>query len=145
MKNSIWKQAISAFVVLLLLGCGTTISQFDQYAYTQTTSIKVDALHLVDKGTDDYNLHSPEITNLITQIEKAYEYEKNRPKNIITTKMWEEIKNPNGKLLGGFLTFWKTQNEKGKKLNVKFVEDEHQLLDSAFDKIAQLESKKIKN
>jgi hypothetical protein len=30
------------------------IATYDQYAYTQTTSLKVDALHVMDKVTESY-------------------------------------------------------------------------------------------
>ena len=71
---------------------------------------------------------------------KIYEYEKNRPKNEITVKMWEKLMNENGHLLGGFLLKWEQQ---GKQSEV-FITESKKIIGPAFDQIAQLESKKIK-
>jgi hypothetical protein len=70
----------------------------------------------------------------------VYEYEKNRPKNEITLKMWDVILNPDGHLLGGFIKRWKNE----KKLNAVFIQEEKKMVGEAFDQIAGLESHKIK-
>jgi hypothetical protein len=76
MKNQEWFHlSIYLFFTILFFSC-STISKFDQYAYTQATSIKVDALNLMSLATDDYNLHTEEVKKVQTQIEKIYEYEK---------------------------------------------------------------------
>jgi len=52
------RSLVAAFIIVLLgySGC-VTISPFDQYAYAQTTSIKVDALNLMDLANDDFPKH----------------------------------------------------------------------------------------
>lgn len=117
-----------------------TISQFDQYAYVQTTSLKVDALSVMDLATDDFDQHKDEVLQLTSSLQKIYEYEKNRPKNEITVKMWEKMLNEDDHLLGGFLLKWKTQGQQSKV----FIEEAKKIIGPAFDQIAQLESKKIK-
>jgi hypothetical protein len=62
------------------MGCSQTISMFDQYAYTQTTSIKVDAHDVMILATTDYALHQKEVYDLSKEIRKIYEYDKNGPK-----------------------------------------------------------------
>ncbi|MDN3547689.1 hypothetical protein [Mucilaginibacter aquaedulcis] len=124
----------------LLLGCSPTISTFDQNAYTQVTSLKVDALDLMDKATDNYTTHESEVKIVQLNIEKAIEYDKHRPHNEITTKMWTILNDPDGHLFGGFLVKWK----KDGKCGVAFVADKKKQIGSAFDQIAELESKKIK-
>jgi hypothetical protein len=128
---------IALFVVLH--GC-STISPFDQYAYTQTTSLKVDALALMAKATEEAAVHVEAIEQLSIKIDKAYEYEKGRPKNEITSRMWEVLKNPERNLLGGFVKRWR---EKG-KLGQAFIEESKELVAEAFDLISSLESQKIK-
>lgn len=132
----------TAMIVLLLSysGC-VTISAFDQYAYAQTTSLKVDALNLMDLAKEDYSAHQASVMEFQTKFQKVYAYEKNRPKNEITLKLWDKISAPDGHLLGGFISRW----EKDKKLNAIFISDEKKLVDDAFDVIAGLESKKIKS
>jgi len=130
-----------AFIVIILscLSCAS-ISSFDQYAYAQTTSVKVDALNLMDMAIEDFSTHQASVSGFKTKLQKVYSYEKNRPKNEITIKLWDKIIDPNGHLLGGFINRW----EKEKKLNATFISEEKKLVDAAFDQIAGLESKKNK-
>lgn len=132
---------IAMIVLFLTYASCVSISSFDQYAYAQTTSLKVDALNLMGLAKDDFSMHQESVREFETKLQKTYAYEKNRPKNEITIKLWDKIKNPEGHLLGGFLSRW----EKEKKLNPAFISEAQQLVDVAFDEIAGLESKKIKS
>jgi len=127
-------------VMVALWGC-STISSFDQYAYTQTTSLKVDAMNIMDMAKDSVALHKKELMEFETNLQKVYEYEKNRPKNEITLKMWNLLLNPEGHLLGGFLNRWKSTVS----LSPAFISNEKKLVSDAFDQIAGLESHKIKS
>lgn len=126
-------------LLFLLSGCAT-ISQFDQYSYAQATSIKIDALNIMDSAINDYQLHKPEVIRVKTSIDKIYEYEKHRPKNTFTDKMWGEVKDSSGHLFGGFIARWQREG----KLNKIFIQEAKTLVSDSFDEIAQLESKKIK-
>ena len=117
-----------------------SISLYDQYAYTQSTGLKVDSLKLMNKATEDFTKHEAEVDELLTKVEKAYEYEKARPKNVITTKMWEKLKDPEKNLLGGFLKIWQEK----KTLSKTFIEEAKKTVSDAFDQIIGLESGKIK-
>jgi hypothetical protein len=130
---------VCAALLVASNGC-STISVFDQYAYTQTTSLKVDALALMGKATKEAAAHNEAIEQLTIKIDKAYEYEKGRPKNEITTRMWDVLKSPERNLLGGFVKRWR---EKG-KLSQAFIEESKELVAEAFDLISSLESQKIK-
>ena len=118
----------------------STISKFDQYAYTQATSIKVDALQVMGQATGDYQLHTAEVSVVQTNISKMFEYEKNRPKNGVTEKMWTLLQDSTGHLFGGFIKRWQTEG----KLDTVFVKEAQLLVGSSFDQISQLESGKIK-
>lgn len=137
--KSISKKLFLISFFISVFGCAS-ISQFDQYAYVQTTSLKVDALELMELAVEDYEKHAEKVMKLKSDIQKVYEYEKNRPKNEITVKMWEKLMNENGHLLGGFLLKWEQQ---GKQSEV-FIRESKKIIGPAFDQIAQLESKKIK-
>jgi hypothetical protein len=132
-------KAVTVVFILTYTSC-VSISSFDQYAYAQTTSIKVDALNLMDLAIDDFNMHQADVDDFKTKLQKVYEYERNRPKNEITLKLWDKLLDPNGHLLGGFIIRW----EKEKKLGGAFITEEKKLVASAFDQISGLESKKIK-
>lgn len=131
---------LTVLIVLLSFAACATISSFDQYAYTQTTSVKVDALNTMDLATTDFASNEKAVKELQTKLQKVYEYEKNRPKNEITLKMWNVLLDTNGHLIGGFLNRW--ENEK--KLNPVFVREAKKIVGEAFDQIAGLESHKIK-
>jgi hypothetical protein len=104
-KNNLSTQIrnLTFLVVLISIAGCATISSFDQYAYTLTTSLKVDALNTMSLATDDYATNEKTVKELQTNLQKVYEYEKNRPKNEITLKMWDVLLNPEGHLLGGFM------------------------------------------
>ena len=138
-KQSHLNLAVYLLVTIVFFSC-STISKFDQYAYTQATSIKVDAVNVMSLATDEYSNHTEEVKKVQTQIQKIYEYEKNRPKNSITTKMWEKMLDSSGHLYGGFIQYWKKKGS----LNPANIKNEKEMISNSFDQIAQLESKKIK-
>jgi hypothetical protein len=143
MKKTYFSVSIPNLAILVFLLSFTacaTISPFDRYAYTQTTSIKVDAMNTMDLATDEYATHEKAVQDLQTKLQKVYEYEKNRPRNEITLKMWDKLLDANGHLLGGFIKRWQAEH----KLNAVFVSEEKRIIDEAFDQIAGLESHKIK-
>ena len=125
---------------LLWLGSCKTISVFDQYAYANATALKVDALNLMDKATQTYASQQAGVEAVLTQVEKAYEYELHRPKNGITVKMWTILKNPERNLFGGFIKRWKNESQ----LNATFIGEARIQVAEAFDMIVELESQKIK-
>jgi hypothetical protein len=127
--------------MFLIIGCGSIIASYSERAYQQTTSLKVEALSLMDKATESYSLHKGEVEAFLIEIEKAYEYAKGRPKNGISAKQWEILKDPNGHLLGGFFKRWKDQDI----LGPTFINEAKQgLIVLAFDLISGLERGKNK-
>lgn len=127
------------FLSAMLCAC-STISRFDQYAYNQATSIKVDALSVMDSATEDYRQHQSSVAGITTAINKIYEYEKNRPKNTVSEKMWALLRDSAGPLYGGFIKRWQREG----KLDAVFIQESKRLIGDSFDQIAQLESGKIK-
>lgn len=126
-------------IFLLLLGCSRTISTFDQIAYVQVTSLKVDVLNLMDEANESYSQHSVEIKDLQLKVDKAIEYDLHRPKNEITNKMWALVNDPTGHLFGGFLVQWKKEGKCGSA----YISEKKKQIAKSFDQIAELESKKI--
>jgi hypothetical protein len=138
-KRLSYFSALLLSTVLLFSAC-KTISVFDQYAYAQGTALKVDALKIMDKATESFTSQQAAIDEVTTRIEKAYEYEKHRPKNAITVKMWEIVKNPDRNLFGGFIKRWKEKST----LSATFINEAKTQVGEAFDMIVELESEKIK-
>jgi hypothetical protein len=100
----------------------------------------VDALNLMAQATDSFSIHAKNVAEVKTNLQKVYEYERNRPKNEVTVKMWDLLLNTDGHLLGGFLKRWEDKSV----LGVTFVNEEKKIISDAFDQIAGLESGKIK-
>lgn len=124
---------------ILFTAC-STISKFDQYAYTQATSLKVDALSVMGHANESYPMHRQEVQQVQTSLSKMYEYEKNRPKNAITEKMWSVLADSSGNLYGGFIKRWQKEGT----LDTAFIRISQNLVGKSFDNISQLESGKIK-
>jgi hypothetical protein len=142
MKNYLIVQVkfIALLIPLFWLNSCKTIAVFDQQAYFQTTTLKVEALKVMDKAVENYADHASLIGDITMKIEKAYEYEAHRPQNEISTKMWNILKDENKNLFGGFLKRWSSKE----KLDPVFITEAKGQIAEAFDLIAELESKKIK-
>ncbi|RYX85130.1 hypothetical protein EON73_03030 [bacterium] len=126
--------------VLLFISCSPKISLFDQYAYTQVTSIKVDALTVMSDAVDSFALHKNEVRAVDISIRKMIEYGRHRLNDTSTIRQWEKLNDPKQHLYGGFINRWKQKN----KLDSAFVTDQQYIIARAFDQIAELESGKIK-
>ena len=127
------------FGMLLLTSCAT-ISRFDEYAYTQVTSVKVDALAIMDSATIPYVQCAISANQVLTSLSKMYEYERNRPKDQITVKMIGLLQDSSGHLFGGFIKRWQKEGT----LDAAFIAESKNIIGLAFDQISQLESGKIK-
>jgi hypothetical protein len=135
------KQIFMTGACIMLLAACSTISKFDQYAYTQATSLKVDALNVMELATDSFPLHRTEVARVGTDISKMLEYQRNRPKNAVSEKMWTMLQDSTGHLFGGFVARWQKEG----RLDTAFVKESQQLIGSSFDQISQLESGKIRS
>lgn len=117
---------------------GATFTPFNQRAYEQATSLKVDALSLMGKATQPYAYFKSEINVLKIHIEKAYEFTKGRPNTEINTKHWRIIKDPMQNSLGGFLKRW----EEKSTLSKAYISEAKKIVADGFDTIIELESGK---
>lgn len=137
------KSILFNFIALSCLSALTScssIATFDQAAYANATSLKVDSHNLIGQATAPYANHQVKIRDLQTNLDKAYEYDKGRPKNEITVRQWEILRDSNRDLLGGFIKEWKATGP----LKPKYILNKQTQIDRAFDTIIGLESGKIK-
>lgn len=130
---------VALILAAALTGCAT-ISTFDQTAYDKTTGAKAEALMLMGKATDSYSSHTAEIQSVNLSIDKAYEYDRGRPLNQETVKMWEILRDPDRHLYGGFIRRWR---EKG-ALRPAYRDEKKKDIAEAFDQISGLEIGKRK-
>jgi len=145
-SRSLIKPALLVFI-LFIFSCGPLIATFDQASYQHVTSLKVDALALMDKCKEDYSLHTKEVADFQLDMDKAIEYDKHRPNNGITSKQWEILNDPDGHLLGAFWILWrrdKVLDTIAKKMGTSYFPAKKKQISEAFDQIAELESGKLK-
>ena len=133
---------IAALLAIVFCSCGHYISTYDQLAYTQTTSLKVDVLNLMDESSEPYSSHAKEVDAVVLNLRKAMEYEKHRPNNDITVKMWGKMLDSTAQkgIIGSYLASWKKSGTKSQTL----IDEYKPLAAEGFDLIADLESHKIK-
>lgn len=132
------RAALLGLLLLAVAACGPTISEFNARAYQQATSLKVEALALMDEATGPYAEHADAVQHLKTELEKAHEFAKGRPNNEISARQWRILINPERDLLGGFLADWQEQSS----FSPAFVEEKKTQVARAFDTIIELESGK---
>jgi len=133
---------VLAFIAIFN-SCGSTIALFDQYAYTQTTSLKVDVLNLMDESSEAYTSHETEVATVVSDLMKMREYERHRPKDQITYAMWNKLIDSTGQkgIVGSYMAKWKADGTE----KPAFITDAKSQVSEGFDYIAELESSKIKS
>lgn len=128
------------FLLIGLSACAPKISPFSEIAYEQATALKVEALALMRHAQEPFERHRATVEDLMTRVDKAYEFARGRPRNEISAQQWEILRDPNRNLLGGFLRRWASQSA----LSAPFIEEARGIVSDAFDVIIGLESGKIK-
>lgn len=131
---------LTLLLALLVCGCGSSISIYDATAYKLATDLKAESLTLMDKAVEPAADHDVTIEALRLDLLKAIEYERGRPDNELSTRMWSILLDPDRNLLGGFLRRW----EESGQLSPAFVEEARGQIGEAFDQIIGLEIGKLK-
>ena len=127
-------------IFTLFVSCTPQISKFDNIAYENTISLKVESLYLMSKATNPYQLYENKVEQRKPEFEKTNEEYKQITVNDITAQKWGMIKNPGNNLFGSFLKRWE---EKG--MIPPFKGDEAiKLVSKTFGDIIELETNKVK-
>jgi|TARA_B100000929_G_scaffold42907_1_gene30544 hypothetical protein len=126
------------FMLLALAGCSALIGPHSPTAYKNATSLKAEVLVTLGKANTPYSDNEAEIEKIKLKAERAYEYVRGVPKNQLSAKQWEILKDPNGDLLGKFFKRWKER----KTLSDPLIEEYKRLASDAFDEIICLEANK---
>lgn len=121
-------------VALLLMGCAT-ITKFDQNSYNAAQALKEDSLAVVSQP-------SPAgVDNIEVRLSAQVAYETGKGKaNRISAAQWKLIANPEGNLLGGWITRYKS----GALLSATYNEEKAKQIGLAFDEILKLEGGKLR-
>ncbi|MEZ4792152.1 MAG: hypothetical protein R2783_01345 [Gelidibacter sp.] len=126
---------------LALLSCQSLKTAiFDQYSYQQAISLKVESGNLIEDATISYDDYEYEANNLLLELQKMVEYEKNKPNNEVSYAMWNVMANKDKNLLGGFLKRWNEEEI----LSEAFTQEAKLQIMEAFDLIIKYEAQKNK-
>jgi hypothetical protein len=137
-------QAITIFILFFFIApvifqsCVKYIAAYDPIALNHAVSLKSKSINLVNKATEPYTDHEKEILESMQEIEQAYEYACSLPKNNLTVRQWEVLKDPERNLLGGFFKYWKQNGI----LTQDFIAEISGEISRAFDTIIKLETLK---
>jgi hypothetical protein len=142
--NSFLTKTLAASVVIMasmLSGGCSMIAHYDQAAYEHAVDAKVDTLALMNKAIGNYEAHGKEIETVMTELDKAYEYDRGRGLNKVAVAQWDILRDPKRDLVGGFLKMWKAKGS----LSPTFIAEKKKQIADAFDQIIQLEAGKLKS
>jgi hypothetical protein len=124
----------------MLSSCSTAV--YNEKAYENVTSLKAEAVSLIDKGTEDYATHTSDVTSLKLATSKAAEFAKGLPNNKFVIDEYAIIMNPaNSGSLYGVIALWSRQG----KLDQAYVDQMKTKIGEQFDQIVQTEQGKLKN
>jgi len=129
--------ALLSALLLLLVGCGSLIADYSLDAYKNATTLKAETAALIDKSNEPYDNHANAVDDLTTKINAAYEFAAGLPSNQISAAQWQILRDPNGKLYGGFLRRWRTG-----PLSTAYRADKKRQINRAYDYIICLEANK---
>lgn len=130
---------ILIFITTFLFSCSSIrTAPYDQHSFQKTIEIKIDTNQLIEKAEGSYQENINEIEELHNEIAKIVEYEKYKPNNEITYKMWLLLADQDKNLLAGFLKRWKEKD----KLSPFFITEAKRQINEAFNLLLEYESKK---
>lgn len=135
------KLFLSSLLFSVLLSCNAVkTAVYDQYSYQQTISLKVESEVIIENATDNFSNHEAEVNDLVLELKKLVEYEKNKPNNEITYAMLKLMADQDKNLLAGFLKRWENEQQ----LSQVFTDEAKAQIMEAFDLIIKYEANKNK-
>lgn len=125
-------------VVLALTISACSVALFSQRALDLAISIEQDATALMEQATNDFANHAADVDRLRQRVDSAVSLAASRPHNEESLREWQLMADPNGNLLGGFLSRW----EQGTTLSRPFVDEKKIQVRRGFELIQQTEEAK---
>jgi len=135
------KILIPLIVFSLLMGMISCSPRFSQFALTQDTNVKTEAVNLFNHSTESYANHQKEADTLLAHINQALVFEQNRKpgNNKIGVKMWQTLTDSNQALVQN-LAYWKAHTTLSAALQPEVSTKVGQM----FDQIIALENSRPK-
>ena len=137
------KYVRSLITVILVLvsgsGCSPAIAPFSGRAYELAVDLKVDAIRTMERAEESFSKHERRVESLQIRMQKAVEFARGRPNNSASTRQWEIMADPDGHMVGGFLSRWQEEDS----LSWGFIREASSQVEDGFDAIIGLESGKV--
>ncbi|MBK0326400.1 hypothetical protein I5535_03745 [Rhodobacteraceae bacterium F11138] len=125
---------------LVLAACDPLIGGYTAEAYKNATSLKARSLAMIDRAGRSYSSQQADVTALMTDIDAAYEFSKGLPRNGISARQWEVMRDPDGGLMGGFVAGW----QRNHTVSEFFRDEKKRQIARGYDYIICLEVNKQK-
>ena len=84
--------ATTGLALVLLAGCAFDIGPYNEDAYKNATSLKAEAVAMVDKSGEAYSSHASEADALSVKIDAAYEFSAGTNKSSLSALEWDKIR-----------------------------------------------------
>ena len=125
-------------LLIALVFSACSVAGFEQQAVDFAVDIKTEALALMDQATDDFANRSGEVTALRQRLSAASAFAAGRSNNTESITQWRLMADPNGNLLGGFLSRW----EQGGQLSRAIIDGSKAQVSTGLDAIVDTENAK---
>ncbi|HWB24804.1 MAG TPA: hypothetical protein VG738_04960 [Chitinophagaceae bacterium] len=136
---------VCLFAIPFFVSSCKTISVYDDTTFVNTSTLKAQAVVLMDHATENYSQYADKVDAILIDAQKLYAMQKAREKNQVTIAQWQKLMAPDPvtkqSVLPGFFALWK----KKKTLQQDFIDDAKTQVSDAFDEILKLEGAKLKN
>ena len=125
-------------VAIALIVSACAVSVFSPQALDFGVQIKTEALALMDEATNDFASHAGAVSQLRQRMDAALTLASGRSNNAESTRQWELMNDPNGNLLGGFLSRWEQRGP----LSRAFIDGRKEQVSLGLDDIVDTENAK---
>ena len=99
--------------LLLLLAVGCGVARFSQQSVDIAGSLRDQSTALMAQATEPFEDHSDSVEALRARLLDQLDAERVRENNMESVTQWNFLINPQGALLGAFLTLWEQQGTLG--------------------------------
>lgn len=99
--------------LLLLLAVGCGVARFQQQSIDIAVELRSQSTALMVQATEPFADHSDSVAALRSRLSAQLASERVRRDNSESAEQWNLLADPQGALLGGFLTLWEAQGTLG--------------------------------
>ena len=100
-------------ILLLLLSVGCVVARFQQQSIDIAVDLRQQSTALMAQATEPFADHSDSVEALRERLRDALRGEQARVDNGESVRQWTLLADPEGALLGGFLSRWEAQGTLG--------------------------------